>query len=111
ALSKFECRQAVRLFRFLGIPMTARRWLLLTFSIPGLAVAVTAALAWAVDPYGVLRDPTGRRLSVFLFERKARFLMSRRYVPANFDGLLIGPSSSANWDVPNLAGVRIYNLS
>jgi hypothetical protein len=58
-----------------------------------------------------LRDPAGRKLSAYFLERKAKFFMNKRYVPTNFDGLIVGPSSSANWDVPALAGVRIYNES
>lgn len=43
--------------------------------------------------------------------RKAKFLMSKRDMPENLDGLLIGASESANWDVPGLAGTTIYNES
>jgi len=72
---------------------------------------MSAAICVAVDPYGLWRDPAGRKLTVYDFERKAKFFLSRRYVPANFDGLIIGPSCSANWNVPLIAGARIYNES
>ena len=91
--------------------MTARLWIFTTFSTIAAVVGASAAIAYAVDPYGILRDPKGRDLIVYFFELKAKFLVNERYVPANFDGLIIGPSSSANWDVPSLAGARIYNES
>src|ERR1035438_230116 len=91
--------------------MTNWRWILLTFATIMTAVGVSAAIGYAVDPYGLWRDPTGRKLTVYDFERKAKFLLSRRYVPANFDGLIVGSSCSANWNVPMLAGAHIYNES
>jgi len=74
---------------------------------------VDAVLAFAVDPYGVWREPRGRSLPVAVITtaRKAKFLLSQRYVPANFDGLILGPSSVANWNVPSLDGARLYNLA
>lgn len=91
--------------------MTGRRWIILTITTVSIAVGVVAAIAFALDPYGVWRDPTGRKLAIYFEERKAKYLMSRQYVPANFDGLIVGASSSANWDVPTLAGVRMFNES
>jgi len=91
--------------------MTARLWIIMTFSTIAAVVGASAVIAYAVDPYGILRDPKGRELTVYFFELKAKYLVNERYVPANFDGLIIGPSSSANWDVSSLAGARIYNES
>jgi hypothetical protein len=72
---------------------------------------IVGAIGYAIDPYGVLRDPGGRKLPIYFSQRKAKFLMNKRYVPANFDGLLIGASESGNWDVPTLAGAKVYNES
>jgi hypothetical protein len=91
--------------------MTSRLWILLTFATIITLAGVSAAICFAVDPYGLWRDPTGRKLTAFDFERKAKFFLSRRYVPANFEGLIVGSSCSANWNVPSLAGERIYNES
>ena len=91
--------------------MTPRRWifqfcatLLVVFCIVGVAAYIT-------DPYGVWRDPQGRKLPIYFGDRKAKFLLSKRYVPANFDGLIIGPSASTNWDVSTIGDARIYNES
>jgi hypothetical protein len=94
-----------------GRNMIARRWIFLTFAIILAVVGVLTAVAYALDPYGVLRDPTGRSLKVFDNERKVKFLMNKRYVPANFNGLIVGTSASANWDMPILNGIKIYNES
>jgi len=93
--------------------MNSRRWITLTLATILTAGVVDAIVAFAVDPYGIWRDPHGRSLPVAVITtaRKAKFLLSERYVPANFDGLILGPSSVANWDVPSLAGARIYNLA
>jgi len=91
--------------------MSGRRWIILTIGTFAALAAVIAGIGYAIDPYGVLRNPTGRRLGIYFSERKAKFLMSKRYVPANFDGLIVGPSSSANWNISTLAGVRMYNES
>jgi len=89
--------------------MTARRWIALTLTTIAAAIGLATLAAFMIDPFGVLRDPTGRKLSVYDFERNAKFFMNQRYVPANFDGLIIGASSAANWDMPVLGGTRMYN--
>jgi hypothetical protein len=91
--------------------MTGRRWILLTIATVAMGVGAVWLVACTVDPYGVWRDSTGRKLSVFTDTRKVKFLMNKRYVPSNFDGLLVGTSSSANWDLPVIAGASIYNES
>jgi hypothetical protein len=40
-----------------------------------------------------------------------KYLLSSRYVPANFDGILIGSSMTANWNLSRLKQRRIYNES
>ena len=93
--------------------ISSRSWIALTIATI-LAVALAdIAIALIVDPYGIWRNPVGRKLPIAIFTsgRKAKFLMSKRYIPSNYDGLIIGPSSVANWDVGTLAGAQIYNLS
>ena len=91
--------------------ITQRQWIGMTLATLAVVVGMTFALGYATDPYGVWRDPSGRKLRIYFAERKAKFLMSKRYVPTNFDGLLIGPSSSSNWSPDGIAGYRIYNES
>jgi hypothetical protein len=93
--------------------MDSRRWIALTIATVLIVAAVDIIIAYMVDPYGIWRNPAGRKLPVAVVTngRKAKFLMSKRYIPANFDGLIIGPSSIANWDPSTLVGYRAYNLS
>src|SRR5438874_2296152 len=91
--------------------MTSRRWLISLLAIVLSGIALCAAAAYFIDPYGLLRNSSGRALSIFFAERKAKFLMSKRYVPSNFQGLVIGPSASANWDLSVVAGTRMFNES
>jgi hypothetical protein len=91
--------------------MTGRQWIGATLTTLVAVVGLGFAVGYATDPYGVWRDPTGRKLPIYFAERKAKFLMSKRYVPANFDALLIGPSSSSNWSPDGINGYKIYNES
>ena len=91
--------------------MTARRWIAMTALTIALVVAAAFAFSYTVDPYGVFRAPKGRNLSIYYSERRAKFLMGRRYIPENFDGLILGPSSSSNWDPSIILGYRLYNES
>ena len=91
--------------------MRPRYWLLTTLATILIATAAIAALNMAVDIYGLYRPSGGRRLPVFGDDRVAKYLLSMRYVPENFNALLIGASISANWDVTAIQGLRVYNGS
>jgi hypothetical protein len=93
--------------------MNSRRWITLTITTILIVAVINCAAAYIIDPYGLWRNPVGRKLPIAVITngRKAKFLLCKRYVPANFEGLIIGPSSTANWDIETLAGSRIYNLS
>ena len=94
--------------------MSHRRWLVMTLLTMVGVAAVGVATMLATDVYGLFRQPTGRRIPIFYADRNAKFLLSQRYVPTNFNGLLIGPSSSMNWDLKTITqglGVRLYNES
>ena len=91
--------------------MNSRTWILRTVLAIALILCANFATACLLDPYGLFQNPRGRQLRVVFAPRKAKFLLSRRYVPTNYDGLLIGPSSSENWDPASISGVKIYNES
>jgi hypothetical protein len=61
------------------------------------------------DPFGLWGDSGPRR--IYTDERMSKYLLARRYVPENFDGILMGPSYSANIDPSHIEGTRLYNLS
>jgi hypothetical protein len=94
--------------------MSSRRWIILTISSLFLVVALNAALMLGTDVFGLFRDPVGRQLPIYYADRTSKFLLSQRYVPANYDGLLLGPSSSINWQPRRMmegTGLRVYNES
>src|SRR5205823_11795187 len=89
--------------------MSSRRWLVVTVATTLAAVALAVGANSALDIYGLFRDPTGRALPVYGNERVAKYLLGRRYVQANFDGVLIGSSVSANWSVGPMHSARLSN--
>ena len=91
--------------------MRPRYWLLTALATILIATAAIAALNMAVDIYGLYRPSHGRRLPVLGDDRVAKYLLSMRYVPENFNALLIGGSVSANWDITAIQGLRVYNGS
>lgn len=99
----FSILTSERPFRLLawGIGTTWLAMLLITNS------HVPAAILH--DPFGLWRDSGPRR--IYTDERTSKYLLARRYVPQNFDGVLIGPSYSANIDPGHIEGTRLYNLS
>ena len=64
-----------------------------------------------VDVYGIFRTAHGRRLSLYGEERLAKYLHTFRYIPENFDGVLLGSSVSDNLETERLGRYRIYNAS
>lgn len=91
--------------------MTSRRWtvwaLFLTLLVGG---GVVGANVW-LDPYGLFRDTKGRPHYIWGSEHRAKFLLSRNYVPENFEGIVVGSSVSDNWRVQDLKSFRFYNES
>jgi hypothetical protein len=82
------------------------------FSI-GLAAVAAVMIPFNMyeDVYGLFRTSRGRRLSVYGEERVAKYLHSFRYIPENFDGVLLGSSVTDNFDTKRFPGYRIYNAS
>lgn len=44
-------------------------------------------------------------------EKTSKYLLSYKYIPNNFEGILMGPSVSVNMDTKKIQGFKIYNLS
>ena len=91
--------------------MRPATWLLTTFL--GIVIVSAAVIAFNVyiDAYGIFSNPAGRKIAVYGDERISKYLLSDRYVPANFDGVLIGSSVSANWNLTPMQSGRFYNES
>jgi hypothetical protein len=73
--------------------------------------AAIVALNIYVDFYGVFRGARGERLRIYGETRTFKYLFAKRYIPTNFDGLLIGSSMSETLRTGSIGKFRIYNLS
>ena len=64
---------------------------------------------WYQDEFGLF----GRRNSIRILsgEKSSKYLLSFRYIPENFNGILIGPSVSAHLDTRQISEHKVYNLS
>jgi len=91
--------------------MWTRHWLKTTIVITLIVTFAIALTNACIDLFGVFRDPTGRELTVYGDDRVAKYLLSTRYVGANFDGVLIGSSMTGNWAVGKMQSARLYNES
>jgi hypothetical protein len=93
------------------LAMTARQWLTDTIGATVLLLVVIVLANMSIDVYGIFRDAKGRHLSVYGDERVAKYLLSEKYVPENFNAILIGSSVSANWNTRGIYGFEVYNES
>ena len=91
--------------------MEPRKWLLLTTALIIGIAALSIAVNMLIDPYGLFRPVSGRRLSAYGDTRISKYLLNMRYVPENFNAVLIGNSLSANWNMRGIEKVRVYNDS
>ncbi len=91
--------------------MTAIRFVRNVFLASLLIAGVLVAVNWFIDLYGLFRDTSDRKISIYSDERTSKYLLAHRYVPDNFDGYILGPSLSANVDPQQITGKKIYNLS
>ena len=91
--------------------MTAGRWIGWTLCLFALGCALVVSSSVAFDIFGVFRSPIGRTLTVHHNERTAKLMLNERYVPTDFDALLIGGSSTSNWPMSALDFAHFYNES
>lgn len=91
--------------------MTSKRFLLQGLGLAlGLACALVAFNV-GMDEFGLYGLRTGP-IRIWGYERASKFLLASRHVPENFEGLLLGSSSSdMMMDTRLLEGFAVYNLS
>lgn len=81
-----------------------------------IGISLVVALAFvtfnvAMNEFGLYGDARGKRLMVHSAEKTTKYLLSFNYIPANYDGVIIGPSVSDQLDPRKIHGYRLYNLS
>lgn len=63
-----------------------------------------------VDIYGIFGFGSPQK-PIYTNERTAKYLMAANYIPQHFDGIVLGPSLSANMQVENFDVAKFYNAS
>lgn len=91
--------------------MTSRRYVLVVLMGVLLGVVAAVGSSVALDHFALFRNPRATPRKVYGSERTAKYLLAKRYVPANFDSLMIGGSISSNWNTGLIATHRVYNAS
>jgi len=92
--------------------MSPGRWLFAMLVSILLLAAINLLISWRMDVFGYFRDPHGRELRTFdAHQRIVKYMLNKRYVPSNFDGLIVGASASVNWHPEALTGYHFYNES
>lgn len=92
--------------------MTSRRFVLLSLLLPACLTLAFVAFNVGMNEFGLYGRVQAGDRRVWSYERATKYLFSLSYIPSNFDGLLIGSSSSVVMlDTRRIKGARIYNLS
>ena len=91
--------------------MTAKTFIKRVFIFSTLLLALIIGINYRLDIYGLFRDTEGRKLKVYADERTSKYLLSFKYIPENFEGIIIGPSLSANLNTKHLKEFEVYNAS
>ncbi|MDN5211673.1 hypothetical protein QQ020_06415 [Fulvivirgaceae bacterium BMA12] len=91
--------------------MEAKKFLLKVSIISLSTIAVFVTFNYFLDIYGLFRPDDQRELKVYTNERTSKYLLSYHYIPDNFEGIIIGPSLSANLNTKTIKEYKIYNAS
>jgi len=91
--------------------MKMKRWLIITIALTLGCTAAFVGLNYWLDPYCIFRCRPDRLIPVATNERTTKYLFGFRYIPQNFDGILIGTSVSGNWNTARIQGYKVYNAS
>ncbi len=90
----------------------AEQWLWRTISMTAVILLGSCFANYRVNYYGLYGNAAGKRYSATGNEdRTTKYLYAMNYIPANFDGLLVGSSISGTWDTHRITAARIYNGS
>ncbi|MGE4290645.1 MAG: hypothetical protein AB7E32_00420 [Desulfovibrio sp.] len=92
--------------------MTSKRFVFLSFCLTFAVVSLFVCFNLYMNEFGLYGDAHGKQWRIWTYNRASKYLFSLNYIPANFDGILIGSSSSAVMlDTRKIKGARLYNLS
>ena len=91
--------------------MEAKKFLFRVSGISFLLMAAFVTFNYFQDVYGLFHPCKDLELKVYTNERTSKYLLSHRYIPENFEGIVIGPSLSANLNTETIKDYKIYNAS
>jgi len=91
--------------------MKTKRWLVLTLALIIGCTSLFAGMNYILDPFCLFRCTSNRLIPVYTNERTTKYLFGFRYIPENFDGVLVGTSISGNWNTAKIRGYKVYNTS
>ncbi len=91
--------------------MTFKRFFIQSLVISIVVAAGFAAFNYYRDDFGLFRDVNHRKIRIYTAEMISKYLLSFRYIPANYDGIIIGPSLSDELDPARIQRYKTYNLS
>lgn len=80
-----------------------------------LLIGILVGINLYLDIYGLFRSVEGRNIPVYHTERISKYLLTYKYIPQNFNTVVLGTSLSDNLDFSAVndssAGFKIYNAS
>jgi len=89
--------------------MTSKKFFAITIIFFMTFFFMIVGVNYYMDDFGLFRSHSERR--IWAREKTSKYLMSFKYIPENFDAVLVGSSVSANLDTSILSGYEVYNLS
>lgn len=89
--------------------MTSKKFIITSAIIYLVLFSATVITNYYLDDFGLFRSHSERR--IWAREKTSKYLMSFKYIPDNFDAVLVGSSVSANLDTRKITSYRMYNLS
>lgn len=90
--------------------MTSKIFLLRSFFILCSIYALYLIIFISIDNFNLFYKSEGK-IYTAENERASKYLFTYRYIPQNFNGLLLGPSLGDQINTKKLKGFKIYNLS
>jgi hypothetical protein len=90
-------------------PATARSYVVWMVETLLLIAAASGLFAWFNFRQDMLGLHGRSPVEIYALERYSKYLMSYRYVPDHFDGILLSNSVAANWDTGQFTNYRVFN--
>lgn len=89
--------------------MTSKNFFVMTVFFCLLIFFTIVISNYVSDDFGLFRSHDSRR--IWTREKTSKYLMSFKYIPENFNAVLVGSSVSANLDTRKVTSYEMYNLS